>query len=173
MREVTRTLARWRVPLGFVFGVLAVWLARPTWFAWSIGASVAAVGEALRVWAAGHLDKGREVTHTGPYRFIRHPLYLGSTLIGVGMAIASARLPVAFLIAGYLGATLFSAIRTEEAWLRATFGDQYDARFDGRMEPGGRRFSLARAVASREYRAIMGLVVVAALLALKTVFGLQ
>ena len=39
-------------------------------------------GEALRIWAAGHLEKGREVTASGPYRWTRHPLYLGSTIIG-------------------------------------------------------------------------------------------
>ena len=32
---------------------------------------------------------------SGPYRFTRHPLYLGSTIIGVGLAIASASVVVA------------------------------------------------------------------------------
>jgi len=45
---------------------------------------VAACGELLRLWAAGHLEKSREVTTSGPYRFTRHPLYMGSTLIGIG-----------------------------------------------------------------------------------------
>ena len=43
----------------------------------------------MRVWAAGHLLKAREVTRSGPYRFVAHPLYLGSSLIGVGLAIGS------------------------------------------------------------------------------------
>ena len=36
---------------------------------WHRGAVVALVGEALRIWAAGHLEKSREVTRSGPYRF--------------------------------------------------------------------------------------------------------
>ena len=50
---------------------------------------VALAGEAIRFWAAGHLNKSREVTRSGPYRFVAHPLYLGSSVIGAGLAIAS------------------------------------------------------------------------------------
>ena len=41
-------------------------------------------GEALRMWAAGHLNKSREVTSSGPYRFVAHPLYVGSSMMGAG-----------------------------------------------------------------------------------------
>ena len=68
-----------------------LWLARPTSRSLAIGGAMALVGEALRIWAAGHLEKGREVTRSGPYRLTRHPLYLGSAIIGVGVAIAAAR----------------------------------------------------------------------------------
>ena len=65
-------------------------MARPTWLTWSAGLAVASVGEALRIWAAGHLEKGREVTRSGPYRWTRHPLYAGSAIIALGVVIASA-----------------------------------------------------------------------------------
>ena len=55
----------------------------------SAAASVALAGEALRIWAAGHLNKSREVTSSGPYRWFAHPLYVGSSVMGVGLAIAS------------------------------------------------------------------------------------
>ena len=56
-------------------GVL--WLAQPTPRSLLIGGAIAVAGELLRIWAAGHLEKGREVTRSGPYRLTRHPLYLG------------------------------------------------------------------------------------------------
>ncbi len=59
---VLRRIVRLRVPLGFVFGVAAVWLSRPTWNSLAFGTTIAVIGEAVRVWAAGHLEKGREVT---------------------------------------------------------------------------------------------------------------
>ena len=55
-----------------------------------IGGVVTLVGEACRIWAAGHLEKGLEVTRSGPYRLTRHPLYIGSAIIAAGVAIAAA-----------------------------------------------------------------------------------
>ena len=161
-------LARRRVPLGFLCAVVALWLSRPTARSLAIGGSVAALGELLRIWAAGHLEKGREVTVSGPYQFTRHPLYVGSTLIGAGIAIASASLVVAALTAAYLGATLSAAIRTEERHLTDKFGDAYPEYRDGRAPSASRRFSASRAMRNREYRAIAGLALALALLAWKT-----
>ena len=80
--------------------------------------------------------------------------------MGAGLAIASASVVVAALIAVYLAATLTAAIKSEEAFLRRTFGDQYDLLPSGvdakRRERGAastRAFSLAQAMANREYRA--------------------
>src|SRR5687767_9826396 len=95
--SVARRLARWRVPLGFLFAVAALILSRPTLRSLALGVMVAAPGEALRIWAAGHLEKSREVTRSGPYRLTRHPLYAGSALMGAGLAIASGSVTVAAL----------------------------------------------------------------------------
>ena len=161
---VIATLAKFRVALGFVFGVLVLILAQPTAESLTIGMSVAAVGEAIRVWAAGHLRKSREVTVSGPYRWVAHPLYVGSSVMGAGLAVASGSVLVAALIAVYLVATLTAAIKNEEAYLRRTFGDQYDLYRSGvaakrreRSAASRRPFSLEQAIANREYRAIAGL----------------
>ena len=168
MHSITRWLARRRVPLGFLSGAIVLWLAQPTPRSLAIGAAVSIVGELIRIWAAGHLEKGREVTVTGPYRFTRHPLYLGSTLIGVGVAVASSSFVVAVLVAGYLASTLTAAIRTEEAHLTQRFGNTYPEYRLGRTSGEPRRFSLARAMRNREYRAVAGLLAALMLLAWKT-----
>ena len=93
--NVTRWLARWRVTLGFALAAVVLWLASPTPRTWAIGAAIALAGEGLRLWAAGHLEKSREVTRSGPYRWLRHPLYAGSALIGAGLGVASWNLAVA------------------------------------------------------------------------------
>ena len=162
-----RGLARRRVTIGFASGAIALWLARPCAISLGIGTAVAIAGEAVRVWAAGHLEKGREVTASGPYAFTRHPLYFGSTLIGIGLAIASASAIVAVLVMAYLAITLTAAVRTEEAHLTEKFGAAYPAYREGRAEPERRRFSLARASRNREHRAVLGLVVALLVLAWK------
>jgi protein-S-isoprenylcysteine O-methyltransferase Ste14 len=151
-------LARYRVHLGFVAAIAALVLARPNATSWIGGLLIAAAGEVVRLWAAGHIEKGREITRSGPYRFVRHPLYLGSTLIGGGFSLAAWSLPVAILCVLYLGITLAAAVRTEEATLDARFAGAYSAYREGRAEPVMRRFSWARVLANREYRAVMGLV---------------
>jgi protein-S-isoprenylcysteine O-methyltransferase Ste14 len=161
-----RFLARWRVSLGFACAVAAFLLARPTWLSWQVGLIVGACGESLRVWAAGHLEKGREITRSGPYRFVRHPLYLGSATLALGFVIAAHQLVIGLLAAVYLGATLFAAIRSEEALLDRKFEGQYAAYRAGLAAPVERPFSWARAAANHEYRAVLGFVAAFALLAL-------
>lgn len=168
---MTRWLARRRVALGFACGAIVLWLATPTWASLAAGALVAALGETVRVWAAGHLEKSLEVTSSGPYRLTRHPLYLGSMLIGAGMAIASANLWAAALAAAYLGTTITAAVRAEEAHLREKFGDVYDAYAERRAAPGARPWSWARAVRNREHQTVGGVGIALALLALKAVLG--
>ena len=166
-----RRIARLRVPIGFMSGVFVLWLAHPTARTLTVGAIIAAVGEALRVWAAGHLEKGREVTASGPYALTRHPLYVGSIIIGIGLAIACASGVVAVLILAYLAVTLTAAIRTEEAHLTEKFGGAYTDYRAGRVGGETRRFSLERAMRNREYRAIVGLLFAIAVLALKAFFA--
>lgn len=171
MSDLSLTLARWRVPLGFLCGAAVIWLARPTPQSMMLGFPIAAAGEALRIWAAGHLEKGREVTCSGPYRITHHPLYLGSAIVGLGCMVAAGSLGVAALIAAYLAATILSAIRTEESNMRAAFGEQYEAYLQSRGTPVDRPFSLRRALRNREHRAVIGLTAVAMILAAKAAIG--
>ncbi len=170
---MTRLLARWRVTLGFAFGVAVLWLAEPTWRSILIGGMIAACGEAIRVWAAGHLEKSREVTRSGPYRWTRHPLYIGSSVIAVGVAIASLSIIVAAIIALYVGTTIPAAMLAEERHLREKFGGQYDSYANDLAPPMGRRFSFVRARQNREHHAIAGVIVGFALLALKVQLSIR
>jgi protein-S-isoprenylcysteine O-methyltransferase Ste14 len=160
-------LARLRVPLGFAVAVLALVFARPSWSSWFLGAPIALAGELLRCWAAGHIDKSREITRSGPYRWTRHPLYLGSTLIGAGFVVAADSVLVAVVTATYLVLTLVSAIRLEEAHLDEKFAGAYSDYRAGRAESVTRPFSWARVRANKEYKAILGLGLGFAYLALR------
>jgi protein-S-isoprenylcysteine O-methyltransferase Ste14 len=167
MPDLAARLARVRVPLGFVASAVAAWFARPTWGSIAAGLAVAVAGEAVRFWAAGHLEKGREVTTSGPYRLTGHPLYLGSAIIGVGVMVACRSLVVWAVGVSYLGLSLGAAIRSEEAGLRAKFGREYVDYREGRAGGAARPFSLSRAMRNREHRAVVGLGAAMILLALK------
>jgi protein-S-isoprenylcysteine O-methyltransferase Ste14 len=165
-------LARLRVPMGFVAAPLALVLAKPGWRSIVWGGVVMVLGEAMRIWAAGHLEKGREVTRSGPYRWCAHPLYVGSSVVAFGFVVASASWWVAALVGAYLAVGITAAVRSEEAELRAAFGEVYVSYRERRTEPMMRPFSLARAWRNREYRAVVGIGLGWAALALRVVFGL-
>jgi protein-S-isoprenylcysteine O-methyltransferase Ste14 len=167
---VLARLARLRVPLGFVFGAGVLVFARPTWGTLAAGTAIGLVGESIRIWAAGHLEKSREVTRSGPYRYTRHPLYVGSSVMAAGVAVGAASWAVAALVALYMGSTIPAAVRTEEVFLRSRFGDDYAAYAERRAPEMPRRFSLERAWRNKEYRALGGLIFVVVALGLKAAF---
>ena len=77
--------------------ILLLIFARPTLGWLLVGLVFVLIGEALRIWAAGHLKKTKEVTTTGPYAYVKNPLYLGTLLILIGFCLM-ARNPYLLLI---------------------------------------------------------------------------
>jgi hypothetical protein len=85
--------------------------------------------------------------------------------MAAGLAVAAGSVIVAVIVAVYMTSTITAAILTENAFLKQTFGDDYAAWQAGTMPTVMRRFSLERAVRNREYRALAGFLLFAALLA--------
>ena len=118
-------LSRWRVQLGFCLAIAALVCARPTWHSYLLFLPLVLAGVGLRVLARGHLDRAERVSTGGPYRFMRHPLYIGSFLMGLGvtlMALAWGFVPL--FVAVFLIMYVPKALR-EEAYLSGRFGDAY------------------------------------------------
>jgi len=111
----------------FEFAVIAaaVFLAEPTLRSLSVGAVVTLLGAALRVWAGGYRRQRQELFIAGPYRFVRHPRYLGSFLILLGVVIASRSFPVTAVL--LLGVTLIyrRSFHSEEALLLRASGPDF------------------------------------------------
>ena len=63
------------------------------WF-WA-GFAVVVFGEWVRMWAAGHLVKNKVLTVTGPYAYVKNPLYIGTFLCMVGFAVMAKGDPTA------------------------------------------------------------------------------
>ena len=160
---------RLRVALGFGFAVAGFWLAQPSWPSLAFAVGIGLVGECLRFWAAGHLEKGVEITTSGPYRWMKHPLYVGSSLLGAAFAVASRHMGASVLILLYVAGLLSTAARVEEANLRTKFGPAYERYASGVTANDLRRFSFSRARRNGEVRSVFGFVAVLALLAAKVV----
>ncbi len=117
---------RMRVPLGFVFGALFLWLAPryTTTTTLAVGAAISLVGVLIRAWATGHIVKNQKLTTTGPYAHTRNPLYFGSFLLALGFAVATHWIAV-LLVVGFWLAVYGPTITRERDYLRSLYGDAY------------------------------------------------
>jgi len=166
---------RIRVPLGFAFAVLYLWLASPTVVSIFVGVAVAALGLLVRAAASGHVQKNEELATSGPYAYVRNPLYLGSVIIAAGFAIAARSWWIAAGSALFFVVVYLPVIRSEEVFLRDKFEKfaEYASNVP-RLIPRFTGFGNAPSAFSwklywqhREYNAIAGAAAMVALLAAK------
>lgn len=110
--------------------VVVIVLARPNRLSLLIGGIIVFVGEGFRVWASGHLIRNEEVTTSGPYAYLRDPLYLGRMLLLVGFCVMAWGYNWIILLLG-LGVFFFNYMprkyRKEMARLENLFGEEYKA----------------------------------------------
>lgn len=76
-------------------------------------------------WSKGCLHKKQEVTQTGPYRFIRHPFYLGNIILDAGIVIMSGFWLLILIAPAWWLLVYIPVMRREEKTLTSLFGDEY------------------------------------------------
>src|SRR5438270_4052760 len=123
MPSWSKIARRIRVPMGFLFAALYVWLAQPTWRSIISGSILGVIGLAIRAVASGHVRKNEQLTTTGPYAYTRNPLYLGSLVLACGFTLASRSWIIAVLATAMLIGIYIPVIRSEEDFLRTHFPD--------------------------------------------------
>ena len=176
----TSWIQRIRVPLGFLFAILFLLVARPEMSRLAPGLIVAGVGLAVRTWAAGHLRKHEGLSVRGPYRWTRNPLYLGSFLMGIGFCIAASSGLLTLLFAGLFATIYVPVMRREEAELEQAYGDPYrryrtdvplilpTGRSCGAIAGGS--FSWTQVFRNREHQAWAGAVIISAYLSIRVIW---
>lgn len=163
---------RLRVTAGFGLLAAFLWFAAPSAATIAAGLPLSLAGLALRAWAAGHLAKNESLAVAGPYALTRNPLYLGSLIVALGLAVAGASLFLIILFLAIFVLVYYPVMELEEQHLRKLFPD-YAAYADrvplllpvaGAKGPlGGFRWSLWRR--NEEYKALLGFLVGVAYLA--------
>ena len=180
-----------RVPAGTVLGIVFLFLMHPSRRSLWIGGVVAALGAMIRVWAAGHIDKGQVLARGGPYARTRNPLYLGSFLMALGVLLAGQGYWLLVPFFAFFVGTYYPVMKAEEAELLQGHGPvfvEYERRvpmffpafgravsepldvarqplsLKGRYASEPSRFLWSRVVRNREHRTLAGLVAVFLLL---------
>ncbi len=165
--DIKERLKRWfklRFAVLYPFAVFMIIFANCDDRSLRYGIWLIAAGELIRMWANGYAIKTEKLTTSGPYAFVRHPLYLGTLLLVAGF--------IVFLRAYYIGAALLAVmaivysgtIKKEEALLGGKFKEYaaYKKRVPALLptifpykegEKWG--FSLERFFRSQEYKPVL------------------
>jgi len=118
----------------------------------------------LRAYAAGHLAKNQKLAMSGPYAWTRNPLYLGSSLMGTGFAVAGGSWILALACLVLFAGIYWPVIRREEDYLRREFGEDYIRYAQSvplflprlRQSEGGEKFQWKQYRKNHEYEALLG-----------------
>jgi hypothetical protein len=115
-----------RIPL-YIGAILLIFFAKPGMPGLLIGMFLIFLGESIRIWAAGHLQKNEMLTVSGPYSYVKNPLYIGSILITAGFCILADNI---YLLAAAFFMFCFHYIpykkKVEGDRLKRIFGNQYE-----------------------------------------------
>lgn len=121
-----------RIPVPWLYRQLYSQSALGFW----AGAGITIAGLAFAVWARRHIGRNwsrsvtlkedHELITSGPYRFVRHPIYTGilTGVVGSAIALAQVRGLISLVTIAIL---MWLKLRREERFMREQFGDTYDA----------------------------------------------
>ena len=166
---------RIRVPVGFAFAALYLWLAKPSVTSICAGGVLIISGLAIRALASGHVRKNEQLTTSGPYGYTRHPLYLGSLIMASGFALAARSWWIALMTTLIFLIIYVPVMLAEETFLRQRFPQFEDyASAVPRLWLRSSAFSYGQGSFSwklycqhREYNALVGSVAMMVVLAVK------
>jgi protein-S-isoprenylcysteine O-methyltransferase Ste14 len=122
------------------FGLFLLIFGRPSFESFFIGLGLCAAGEFIRIWGVGYAGistrksylEAESLITAGPFRYVRHPLYLGNSLIGLGGTVMAAgrysggTAWIFFLVWLVFYVLVYGTlIPLEESFLETRFGEIY------------------------------------------------
>ncbi len=174
-----KTAQKVRIPAGTVLGVAFLLLMHPSIRSLWIGCTVAFSGSLLRIWAAGHIDKGKALTQGGPYARTRNPIYLGSLWMATGVLLAGQGYWLLLPFALFYATLYYPVMKAEEQELLEQYGERFE-RYASAVPLFLPRLSTitgtpstflwARVVKNGEHRTVAGLLLIETFLILKIVY---
>jgi protein-S-isoprenylcysteine O-methyltransferase Ste14 len=125
LHDIRHRRDRYRQFIGIMFIILVSAAGAPISGAFTAGSLFVVLGIAVRMWASGHIKKDKVLATDGPYAYVRHPLYVGNILLGIGFCLASGLWWSIVLFVGILLLFYPQAIRREDEKLHRLFGENW------------------------------------------------
>jgi len=179
MPSFARVASLLRVPAGFLLALAYLWFVHPSWGSIVLGSVFILLGLGVRAIAAGHIRKNTQLATTGPYAYMRNPLYVGSILMALGFIIAGRNAWIGLAVAIIFVVIYVPVMLAEEKYLRLAFPEYADyasqvprfiprlTAYRGSASDGAPQFSRELYMRYREYNALIGSALMLAALILK------
>ena len=126
VHDIKNRRDRYRQFIGISFLLLVTAAGKPQILPYWTGFLVAIAGIAVRLWASGHIKKDKALATDGPYMYVRHPLYVGNILLGIGFSLASGLWWSFPLFVGILIVFYPQAIKKEDEKLHQLFTEEWE-----------------------------------------------
>ena len=120
-----KRLFRLRFAVLYPLGAYLVFFTTPDDRSTRWGVAIMIVGMFMRLWSNGYAIKLDKLTTSGPYAFVRNPLYLGTALILLGVVVMLKVLWIGIIFFAAIVAAYTRTIRNEEKMLTDKFGAAY------------------------------------------------
>ncbi|HDZ76707.1 MAG TPA: isoprenylcysteine carboxylmethyltransferase family protein [Candidatus Omnitrophica bacterium] len=184
--NITDRFRRWfklRFAILYPFGVFTVLFCNSDDKSIIAGIGFIIVGLFIRLWANGYAIKMEKLTVSGPYAFVRHPLYLGTMFLVIGFVIMLKFYYIGICFIILMSIVYYRTIRNEEMWLEDIFKQRYRdykrnvSAILPRIIPyrGGEKwpFSFSRLMQSKEYKVFLWMIILAITFHLKDEFLIE
>lgn len=136
-RDVRRLIFTYRSYTPIPFLLVMIWFAQPTPLSMVVGFAVAFVGEIIRFWGVSIVGAETRTTGrvggtflitSGPFSYVRNPLYLGNMLLYAGVGVMSMALYPWLLVIAIVWFYIqyYLIVTKEEEYLIERFGSEYE-----------------------------------------------
>lgn len=182
LKERFRRWFKLRFAIFYPFGIFMILFTNCDDKSFGFGIPFIIAGELIRLWANGYAIKSEKLTTSGPYAFVRHPLYLGTTLLAVGFIVLLKIYYVGPALLVVMAFVYYETIKKEEGMLEGKFKEYADYRKKvPTMIPtlfpyrGGEKwgFSFERLIRSQEYKPLLWIAVLVIVFYLKGKFFVE
>ena len=126
MNSPLEVFIRYRAFVGMVALVAVLYLSEPSALSIGIGFFFIVFGMAFRAWSAGYILKNEVLATKGPYELTRNPLYFGSFLLGLGIAIGGNNYSSYIIFFVYYFSFFPFLMMVEHKRLKEQFGREYE-----------------------------------------------
>ncbi len=116
-----------RQGIGVILVVVFAVLSQPTLYFFILGCLLVLDGLLIRLYASGFVYKNKELSTSGPYAYVRHPLYTGNILILIGISFAAGSISALVISIIFFWFYYPAAIEYEDRKLKSLFPDSWDS----------------------------------------------